>query len=124
MRRTLATIALAAGFLLAGCTTLGSLLSGNSVAQQAPQTIEVAEKGLTVVHLAYNGAGIALQQAAASGLLHGDAAAKAKSVYDQVGDAIQAADAADAAANAQGVFTQVAAAQDLLAQLVALIPKQ
>ncbi len=108
---------------LGGCSTVLPLLEGQSLAQQAPQSIADAEKALAVAHLAYQGIGISLQQAAASGLLHGADAATAKTLFDKAGAILDTADQADALANAQGVFAAVSSASALIAQIDALIPK-
>lgn len=86
-------LAAAALIALAGCTTTGA----------------DAEKALTLAHLAYQGVGIALEQAAESGALHGADAARAQALYDQAGAALDAGDAADAQAD--------------IAALDALLPK-
>ncbi|HWA91801.1 MAG TPA: hypothetical protein VG889_17315 [Rhizomicrobium sp.] len=80
-------------------------------------TLQDAEKALTIAHLAYQAAGVALEDAAKSGALHGDDAAKAQALYDKAGDALVLADEADAAANADGVLEEAAAAQALIADL-------
>ena len=82
-----------------------------------------AEKALTLAHLAYDGAGLALKNAATSGALHGADAATAQALYDKAGAALDAADQADALANAQGVLAAVGDADALLTQIQALIPK-
>lgn len=99
---------------LAGCNT-------PSVADVAPVPITVAEKALTIAHLAYNGAGTSLKAAADSNVLLGANAATARVWYDKAGDSLKVADAADAAANAQGIMAAVASAEDALARASALI---
>ena len=99
---------------LGGCTTFATLFGGSG-AQAA--TLTDAEKALTVAHLAYQGAGVALEQAAQSGALSGANAANAQALYDKAGDALDLADKADAAADADGVAEEVAAAQALIADL-------
>lgn len=105
-----------------GLQTVGSLLTGQSVAQVAPTTIADAEKGLTIANLAQQGLGYTLQDAAVSGILHGSAAAQAKGYYDKAGDFLLTAKAADEAANAQGVFAAVGSAEDFINQAKALVP--
>ena len=95
-----------------------------SLEQAAPQTVADAEKALAVAHLSYQAAGISLQQAAQSGLLHGADATTAKTLYDRAGAILDAADQADALANAQGVFAAVADATALIAQIGALTHPQ
>ena len=112
--------AVAGAFALGGCSPVQSLFDGASVAQSAPAAIVDAEKALTVAHLAYQAAGISLEQAAQSGALAGADAEKAQSLYDKAGAALDIADQADAAANAQGVLAAVADAQALIAQIDAL----
>ncbi|HJW41375.1 MAG TPA: hypothetical protein VJ476_09140 [Rhizomicrobium sp.] len=107
---------------LAGCANLSAIVGGGSLA--APQSMADAEKALALAHLAYQGAGIALKDAAASGALHGADAATAKTLYDRVGAVLDAADAADALADASGVLAAVADANTLVAQIGALIPKK
>jgi len=106
---------------LSGCSTLTAVLSGNSAASSAPQSIAQAEKGLTLAHLAYQGLGDGLKSAATSGLLKGQAAASAKLAYDAAGDALEVADSADAVANAQGINDAVAKAEMLINQANAAI---
>lgn len=84
------------------------------------ETLEDAEKALTVAHLAYQAAGVALEEAARNGGLHGDDAARAQALYDKAGAALDLADRADAAANADGVLAQAVAAQAALADIAAL----
>ena len=121
--KALRALALLAAVGLGACSYLPVLLGNASIAQQAPQTTADAEKALTLAHLAYQGIGIALRNAAASGALHGAAAAQAKALYDRAGAALDAADTADAAANAPGLLAALAQAQTLLAQLHALMPQ-
>ena len=104
-------ILLLAALALGGCT---------SIAQLAPQDAADSEKALTLAHLAYDGAGIALQNAATSGALHGADAASAKALYDKTGAALDAADQADRVADAPGLLAAVGQADTLLAQLHAL----
>jgi hypothetical protein len=80
-------------------------------------TLQDAEKALTLAHLTYQAAGVALEDAAQSGALHGEDAAEAQALYDKAGDALDLADKADAAANADGVLEEVAAAQAVIAEL-------
>ena len=100
-----------------------TLLSACASLTPAPQSIADAEKALTLAHLAYDGAGLALKNAATSGLLQGADAAHAKTLYDEAGTALAAADSADALTNADGVLAALADADTLLAQVRALIPK-
>jgi hypothetical protein len=108
--------ALAVVGALGGCAAL----PGDGQAQTA---IVDAEKALTLCHLAYQGAGVALKNAAGSGALHGADAARAKALYDQAGAALDAADAADAVADAPGALAALARANALIAQLHTLIPQ-
>ena len=75
---------------------------------------------MTVAHLAYQAAGISLEQAAQSGALTRADAEKAQALYDNAGAMLDIADQADAAANAQGVLAAVADAQSLIVQIDAL----
>lgn len=109
--------ALIAAAPLAACSSL----LGGSVAQSAPQTVADAEKALTIAHLAYQGIGLALEDAAASGALHGADAAKAQALFDKAGAALDVADTADAAANADGILAAVADADTLIAALHTLV---
>jgi len=102
---------------LGGCAAFAPLLHGESIAQSAPATTADAEKALTIAHLAYQGIGITLKQAAESGALHGADAAAAKALYDRAGMALDAADAADRSANATGVLAAVADAETAIARL-------
>ena len=110
--------ALATATPLGGC----SGLAGTTTTATTTSTLADAEKDLTLAHLAYQGIGIALQNAAESGALHGADAASAKALYDQAGTALATADAADGLANAQGVADAVAGANALIGQIHALIP--
>jgi hypothetical protein len=118
MRITTLTLlaALAASAPLGACSTTAASSTTTTDA------LADAEKGLTLAHLAYQGIGLALQNAAQSGALHGTDAANAKALYDQAGTALATADAADALANAQGVTDAVADANALIAQIHTLIP--
>jgi hypothetical protein len=102
---------------LSACAPLGALLQGDSLAQTAPEGTADAEKALAIAHLAYQGIGITLKQAADSGALHGADAAAAKALYDKAGAALDTADAADAAANAPGILAAVADAETAIARL-------
>ncbi|HWD29281.1 MAG TPA: hypothetical protein VG387_19065 [Rhizomicrobium sp.] len=110
--------ALATATPLGGCSSL----AGTTTTTTATSTLAGAEKDLTLAHLAYQAIGIALQNAAESGALHGADAGTAKTLYDQAGTALATADAADALANAQGVADAVASANALIGQIHALIP--
>ena len=110
--------ALATATPLGGCSSL----AGTSTTTTASDTLADAEKGLTLAHLAYQAIGLALQNAAQSGALHGADAASAQALYDQAGTALATADAADALANAQGVSDAVADANALITQIHTLIP--
>lgn len=121
MRKLALACALAVS--LGGCATVTSVLGGGSLAQSAPQTTADAEKALAVAHLAYQAVGISLQEAAASGALHGANAAAARTLYDKAGALLDAADQADALANAPGVFAALAEASALIAQLKTLTAK-
>jgi hypothetical protein len=123
-RISLALCAVLAAAPLASCAGMPFVLGDASLAQSAPQATADAEKALTLAHLAYDGAGIALKNAAESGALRSANAANAKTLYDKAGAALDAADRADAAANASGVLAAVAQASDLLAQIRALVPNK
>lgn len=112
--------AVAGAFALGGCSSVPSLFDGVGVAQSASTATVDAEKALAVAHLAYQAAGISLEQAAQSGALTGADAVKAQSLFDRAGAALAIADQADAAANAQDVLAGVADAQALIAQIDAL----
>jgi len=103
---------------LGGCATFTSLFGG-SAANAA--TLSDAEKALTVAHLAYQGAGIALEQAAQSGALTRANAVKAEALYDKAGAALDVADAADEAANASDILSAVADAETAISSLNTLI---
>jgi hypothetical protein len=105
---------------LGGCATFTTLFGG-STAQAA--TLTDAEKALTVAHLAYQGAGVALEQAVQSGALTGANAVQAQALYDKAGAALDVADAADETANAADILTAVADAEAAIASLNALIHK-
>ena len=109
---------------LAAALAAAPLAACSSLAQLAPQSIADAEKALTLAHLAYDGAGTALQNATQSGALHGADAATAKALYDQAGQALDTADQADAVANARGVFAALAQASALLTQIHTLLSKK
>ncbi len=113
---------LCAALALSACSTLSALPGGASLSQSAPQSVADSEKALAIAHLAFQAAGVSLQQAAQSGALHGTDAAAAQALYDKAGAALAAADTADAAANAQGVLAALGDATALIAQLHALIP--
>jgi predicted small secreted protein len=123
MRARIIVLALLLAAPLAGCNTMQALVAG-SVAQSAPQTVSDAEKGLTLAHLAYQGIGDALKDAATSGALKGAAAATAKGLYDEAGAALDAADRADSLANAQAIVDKVGAVNALILQVKALIPEK
>jgi hypothetical protein len=116
--------ALTVSLALGGCSTIESLIGGGSLGQSAPTVLADAEKALTVAHLAYQGIGISLQQAAQSGALHGPNATTAQGLYDKIGGFLDTADAADAALNAQGVLDAVTQADALVTQINSLIPKK
>lgn len=99
-----------------GCAPVAKFIGGDSVAEVAPVTIVVAEKSLTIAHLAYDGLGISLKAAAESGVLRGTNAATAKCWYDLAGDKLIAADAADKALNASGVMAAIGEAQNAIVQ--------
>jgi hypothetical protein len=105
---------------LGGCATFTTLFGG-STAQAA--TLTDAEKALTVAHLAYQGAGVALEQAAQSGALSGANATKAQTLYDKAGAALDVADQADDAANAADILAAVADAEAAISSLNTLIQK-
>jgi hypothetical protein len=115
--------AVAGALALGGCSSLQSLLSGDSLAQTAPVASVDAEKALAVAHLAYQAAGVTLEQAAESGALKGEDAHTAQALFDKAGAALDAADAADAALNAQGVIEAMTEAETAIAELESLIKK-
>lgn len=115
--------AAACALALGGCSTVQSLLRGDSIAQSAPVAAVDAEKALAVAHLAYQAVGVSLEQAAESGALKGEDAKTAQALFDKAGAALDAADAADAALNAQGVIEAVTEAQAAIAKLRSLIKK-
>lgn len=123
-----------AAMLLSACgTTLGTVadglytvVSGGTVASVAPVTLGDAEKALTIAHNLVNYAGVELLYNATpveqggSGLLHGQAATDAKTVYDKAVGYLDVADQADQVANTSGILTAVGAVQGLVAQFKAL----
>lgn len=115
--------AAACALALGGCSTVQSLLRGDSIAQSAPVAAVDAEKALAVAHLAYQAVGVSLEQAAESGALKGEDAKTAQALFDKAGAALDAANAADAALNAQGVIEAVTEAQAAIAELRSLIKK-
>jgi len=118
MKRAILVLALCAPLMAGtGC----SVLQGQSPAQAAGQVSIDAEKALTIAHLAYNALGTQLIAAANSGVLHGADAAKAKSLYDQAGDALKLADSADKAANQTNLVNAVLQANGLIAQAQTLL---
>lgn len=123
MKKRLAYTFVALSLALAGCGSIQgcAFLSGQSVADQAPETILTAEKALTVAHLALEQVGNRLIELAQSGVLRGQAAAEAKVWYDRADDALKAADTADKAANVMGVLNAVRLAQDALFQANTII---
>lgn len=105
-----------------GCALLPTpFVNGQSVAQSAPGISANAEKALTILHQAYNSLGTELMTNAKSGLLHGAAAASAKSWYDKAGDAILVADRADLAANETGLLAAIADANSAISQAKTLL---
>lgn len=121
MNRFLAAATVSAALALGGCSTIGTLFGGGSVAQSNPAVVMGYEKGLTISNLALQGAGTLLISGANTGALHGANAATAKGLYDKADDALKTAKAADEAANAQGVVDAVSSANDFLAQVNALV---
>lgn len=124
-----------AAMLLSACggTTLGTVadglytvVSGGTVASIAPVTLGDAEKGLTIAHNLVNYVGVQLIYNATpvdqggSGLLHGQAATDAKTVYDKAVGYLDVADQADQVANTSGILTAIGQAQGLVAQFKAL----
>jgi hypothetical protein len=111
---------------LMGCSTLGNVsavLSGNSIASQAPVVTMDVEKGLIVAHYAYDGLGATLlTMSQPGGLLHGKNATAVQFYYDKAGDGLDVADSLDAAGNAQGVSDQLTAVFGFIDQAKALIP--
>jgi hypothetical protein len=105
---------------LGGCGTFSTLFGG-SAAYAA--TLTDAEKALTVAHLAYQGAGVALEQAAQSGALTGANADRAQALYDKAGAALDVADAADQTANAADILSAVEDAEMAISSLNTLIKK-
>lgn len=109
---------------LSACSTVQeglSILSGNSVASQSPQTMADVEKTLTIVHLAYNSIGRDLANAAGLHTLVGANAMLAKTWYDKAGDALSVADKADDAANQTGILAAVGDAEDAIQQANSII---
>lgn len=124
---------LAAALTLSGCDTVKAVatagydvVTGQSIAQVAPTTLADAEKALTLAHNAVNYVSLELIYNAntppqgGSGLLHGQAAADAKVIYDKAVAYLAIADKADAVANTQGILDAVGSAQDLVTQFNAL----
>lgn len=113
---------------LTGCagTTGGNVLevlAGASVASKAPEVTMDVEKGLIIVHSAYDGFGATLLTALApGGLLHGKDAVAVQFYYDKAGDVLNTADAADAVGNAQGVVDDLAQVNNLIVAGKKLIP--
>lgn len=114
MKRFLAALVLI--IPLSGCNTLAHVIGGDSIADTAPATVAEAEKALTLAHLAYDGLGDTLKATATSGVLHGPAAATAKTYYDKAGDALLLADQADATANAKGIMDAISSADTAILQ--------
>lgn len=121
MRLTrLAVPMLALSLALGGCDTIKAVVAGGSVAGSAPVTMLTAEKSLTIAHLAYNGIGTSLKNAADTGVLKGANAATAKVWYDKAGDALLVADKSDDAANANGIMAAVTLAEEAIGQASAI----
>lgn len=118
MRRHI--LALALVIPLSGCNTVAHVIGGNSIADSAPASVMQAEKALVLAFLAERGLGTVLIEAVNSGVLHGEAAAKAKHYYDTADSLLQIAKAADEAANADGIMAAISKAQDAMAQADAL----
>lgn len=114
-KRISLALAFVAAISLGSCTTLvpaWGVLTGGSVASQAPATMLAAEKALILAHYSYDGIGIALRAVARTaanpnGPLHGTAAATANQWYDKAGDALKVGDQADAALNAKDVMDAI-----------------
>lgn len=123
MRKRFASTLLVLSLVLTGCggVTSCGVLTGGSVADQAPETVLTAEKTLTVAHLALEQVGNQLIELAQSGVLRGQAAAEAKVWYDRADDALKAADTADKAANVMGIINAVRLAEDALFQANTII---
>ncbi len=118
-------LACALALPLASCSTISAIAPGSSLASAAPATMIAAEKALTITHLAFNGVSTGIQTFTASGVLRGPAAAQVKVWYDKAGDALIAADKADAALNAQGIMAAIGTAQDAIAAANAIVyPKR
>lgn len=128
MRKGIVIIGLAAALMLGGCQDLKLLgnatlavVTGETVADVAPSTLADAEKVLTIAHLAVNYIGEELKYNAlpppeGSGLLHGDAAHKARVLYAKMVAALRVGDKADDIANTAGILSAVAQVQDLRTQ--------
>lgn len=119
MKRIIIPLCLA--WALVGCTTLGPLLGGKSVAAQVGVVSVKTEQALTIADLAYTGLGSQLIANTANGLLKGANAATAKAWYDKAGDALIVAHRADDAANDNGVLSAVSDASDAITKAKALI---
>lgn len=100
-----AGLALAIG--LGACTTLG--IGGSC------DTLCAAKKADGAAHDAHQAAALALTAAATSNILHGTAAATAKSYLDQSESWLQKADLAVAAGDAAGATSDLAQAAPLTA---------
>lgn len=94
---------------LASCGTPGQLVVGE-------QNIATAEKSLILAHLAYDGVGLTLKTSAETGVLRGSNAATARCWYNRAGDALLAADGADAALNAADIMSAISVAQSAIVQ--------
>lgn len=113
---------------LSGCSTVTaawdgvtSVLSGSSVASQAPTVQLDAAKTLTILHLGYNAFGQQILTDTKSGLLHGQIAQEVKTYYDAAGSALDTADAANKAANAIDLSSAISSAEDAINSGNALI---
>lgn len=108
-------IAAATMVMLGGCAALGI---GQS--QTATDALTTAEKALTIAEDAHTAIGATLDALAKTGALHGQAAATAKTYYDQAGAALDAAVTADKAGNAQTVSDLVTQSENLVLQVHAI----
>ncbi len=96
---------------LAACATPGQVVVGTPA-------IVVTEKALTLAHKFYDATGETLITLAQTGVIKGQAAATARCWYARAGNALDAADAADAVVNASvdEILADIVKMQDALVQ--------
>lgn len=124
MKRLILASCLALSFSVGGCAAFGGdvpLANGQSISASNPGISQEATKILTATHQAYNALGQILLDNARSGVLHGDAAAKAKVWYDKAGDALDVADKAKATSDESGILAAVAKAKSAIASAKSLL---